>query len=84
VAALAVSEAGVAAESMLAVVTGHARLSARGVEVLGRVRGTDLSRLWRAGDELVAVGARESLSCTVVGVTESEAKGARVSAGRAI
>ena len=83
-AALAVAEAQVAAEGPLAVVTRRARLATRRVEVLGRIRRTDLSRLWRAGGELMAVCTRETLSRTVIRVAESVAKGARVRAGRAI
>ena len=83
-AALAVAEAQVAAEGPLAVVTRRARLATRRVEVLGRVRRTDLPRLRRAGGELVAVCTRETLSRTVSRVAESVAKGARVRAGRSV
>lgn len=78
VTALAVIEAEIAAECPAAVMTGRARLATRGVEMLGRVGRTDLSRLRCAGGDFVAVGAGESLTCAVVRVAESVTKSARV------
>ena len=82
--ALAVVEAEVAAEGPPAVVTRRAGLCACACEVLGGVGGTDLSRLRRAGGDLVAIGARETLSCAVVRVAECVTKGARVGRRRTI
>lgn len=79
-AALAVVEVEVAAEGAAAVVTSRAGLAACSVEMLGRIRRTDLSRLRRAGSDFVAIGAGETLSRAVVRVTERVAKGARVRA----
>src|ERR1044072_1111239 len=80
----AVIEAEVAAEGPPPVVTRRACLAASGVEVLGRIGGTDLSRLRRAGGDLVTVGAGESLPRAVVRVAESVTKGARVGGRRTV
>ena len=82
--ALAVAEAEIAAEVPPAVVTGRTGLTASGVEMLGRIGGTDLSRLRGAGGDFVTVCAGESLSRAVVRVTESVTKRARIGAGRTI
>jgi len=82
--ALAVAEAEIASECAPACVAGCTGLRAIRGEVLGRAGRTHLPRLRRARGDFVAIGARESLSRAVVGVTKRVSISTRVRARRAV
>ena len=66
------------AESAPAVVTSHAALRPRRVEMLSDDGRGDLSGLRQTRAQIVTVGAAETLARAVGGVAETGAEGARV------
>ena len=77
-AATAVFECQIAAESSTTVVTGNAALAARSWEVFGRGGRTHLPRLCGAGGQCVAIGATEALRTGMLRVTKRIAKRSRI------
>ncbi|MDQ2973782.1 MAG: hypothetical protein M3R69_00060 [Acidobacteriota bacterium] len=77
-AAPAIFKRQIAAERSLAVVAGETSHAARNGKVFKSRRGTDLTRLRRAGRELMALGAGKPLAWAVLRVAKRVAKGARV------
>jgi len=69
------------AESASSVVTGHAALRPRRIEVLRDEGGGDLFRLRETGAKIMAVGATQTLTRAMCGMTETGAKSARVRRG---
>ncbi len=69
------------AESASSVMTSHAALRPRRVEVLRDEGCGDLSRLRETGTQVVAVGTTQTLARAVRGVAETGAEGARVRRG---
>jgi len=80
----AVFEAEVAAKGPLSVVTSRASLPARGYEMLGGRRRTDLPGLRRTSCQFVTVSAGEPVSWAMVRMTKSVAIRPRVDGRRAI